>query len=93
MLPGLSDELSALAQDGLLRSLTVRHHTGGVWGADETGGRATANFSSNDYLNLARHPEVCEAAVDAVARWGTGATASRLMSGHLTLHEELEQEL
>lgn len=46
--------------------------------------------SSNDYLGLSRHPEVIEAAHRAALEFGTGARASRLVSGHFTLHQELE---
>lgn len=51
------------------------------------------DLAGNDYLALARHPQVIAAAVDAARRWGTGATASRLVTGTTDLHEELEAEL
>jgi len=51
------------------------------------------NFSSNDYLDLARHPDVVAAAERALRTAGAGATASRLVSGTLPLHEELEARL
>lgn len=51
------------------------------------------NFSSNDYLNLARHPAVVAAAERALHAAGAGATASRLVSGTQPLHEELEARL
>ncbi len=51
------------------------------------------NFSSNDYLNLAQHPDVIAAAERALHAAGAGATASRLVSGTLPLHEELEARL
>ena len=50
----------------------------------------TNSLSSNDYLGLARHPEVIEAAVKAVSTYGTGSTGSRFLSGNLELSEELE---
>ena len=49
--------------------------------------------ASNDYLGLSRHPEVIEAAQDAAQRFGAGARASRLVSGHFALVDELEREL
>ena len=49
--------------------------------------------ASNDYLGLSRHPEVVRAAQDAAAQFGTGARASRLVSGHFLLAGELESEL
>ncbi len=48
---------------------------------------------SNNYLGLADHPQVREAAADAAMRLGVGAGASRLVSGTMTIHRELEQRL
>jgi glycine C-acetyltransferase/8-amino-7-oxononanoate synthase len=48
---------------------------------------------SNNYLGLAEHPRVREAAADAAMRWGVGAGASRLVSGTMTIHDTLEQRL
>lgn len=54
---------------------------------------ATIDLAGNDYLGLARDPAVCRAAADAALRWGSGAGASRLVTGTLDLHAELETEL
>ncbi|AKC39223.1 8-amino-7-oxononanoate synthase [Mycolicibacterium phlei] len=51
------------------------------------------DLASNDYLGLARHPEVIEAGVEALRVWGAGSTGSRLVTGNTELHEELEREL
>ncbi len=51
------------------------------------------DLASNDYLGLARHPEVVEGAARAARRWGAGATGSRLVTGTTELHAELEREL
>ena len=48
---------------------------------------------SNNYLGLADHPRVREAAADAAMRWGAGAGASRLVSGNMTIHRRLEEQL
>ncbi|MDT8389009.1 MAG: 8-amino-7-oxononanoate synthase [Lentisphaeria bacterium] len=56
-------------------------------------GQRLINFCSNDYLDLARHPHVLDAAKQAVDTFGAGATSSRLVSGTLTLHERLENRL
>ena len=56
-------------------------------------GRRYANFASNDYLGLAADPRVRAAAIDAVERFGTSASASRLISGNNSLHRELESRL
>jgi glycine C-acetyltransferase/8-amino-7-oxononanoate synthase len=50
-------------------------------------------FCSNNYLGLAEHPRVREAAADAAMRWGVGAGASRLVSGTMTIHDALEERL
>ncbi|MFE2046052.1 8-amino-7-oxononanoate synthase [Streptomyces sp. NPDC059477] len=51
------------------------------------------DLASNDYLGLARHPEVVEGAVGAARTWGAGATGSRLVTGSTALHADLEREL
>ncbi|MCX4593671.1 8-amino-7-oxononanoate synthase [Streptomyces sp. NBC_01549] len=51
------------------------------------------DLAGNDYLGLARHPEITAAAAAAAHRWGAGATGSRLVSGTTELHGELEREL
>ncbi|MYW63563.1 aminotransferase class I/II-fold pyridoxal phosphate-dependent enzyme [Streptomyces sp. SID8379] len=51
------------------------------------------DLASNDYLGLARHPEVVAGAAEAARRWGGGATGSRLVTGTTELHTELEREL
>lgn len=51
------------------------------------------DLASNDYLGLARHPEVAEGAARAARTWGGGATGSRLVTGTTELHTELEREL
>ncbi|MET8859675.1 8-amino-7-oxononanoate synthase [Streptomyces sp. NPDC004579] len=51
------------------------------------------DLASNDYLGLARHPEVTEGAAAAARLWGGGATGSRLVTGTTELHGELEREL
>jgi glycine C-acetyltransferase/8-amino-7-oxononanoate synthase len=56
-------------------------------------GRPVLLLCSNNYLGLADHPRVRQAAADAAARWGVGAGASRLVSGTMTVHRELEARL
>ncbi|AYL34809.1 8-amino-7-oxononanoate synthase [Streptomyces sp. PDY-4] len=51
------------------------------------------DLASNDYLGLARHPEVTEGAARAARTWGGGSTGSRLVTGSTELHAELEGEL
>jgi 8-amino-7-oxononanoate synthase len=56
-------------------------------------GRPVLLLCSNNYLGLADHPRVREAAADAAMRWGVGAGASRLVSGTMTIHQRLEERL
>lgn len=56
-------------------------------------GREVINFASNDYLGLSMHVRVRAAAIQAIERWGTGASASRLVTGTRTLHHELEERI
>jgi glycine C-acetyltransferase/8-amino-7-oxononanoate synthase len=56
-------------------------------------GRPVLLLCSNNYLGLADHPRVREAAADAAMRWGVGAGASRLVSGTMTIHRRLEERL
>ena len=66
----------------------------GVSGASiEVGGRTLINYSGYNYLGLAGHPEVVSEAKRAIDRFGTTVSASRIVSGEIPLHRELEREL
>ena len=56
-------------------------------------GKPVLLLCSNNYLGLADHPRVRDAAADAAMRWGVGAGASRLVSGTMTVHRRLEERL
>jgi 8-amino-7-oxononanoate synthase len=56
-------------------------------------GKPVLLLCSNNYLGLADHPRVREAAAEAAMRWGVGAGASRLISGTMTIHRRLEERL
>ena len=57
------------------------------------GGRTLINWSSYNYLGLSGDPHVSRAAQEAIERYGTSVSASRVASGEKPLHRELEQEL
>ena len=59
----------------------------------ERNGRRLVSFSCNDYLGLNTHPALAEAARDAVAQYGVGAGASRLVTGNHPLYDALESRL
>ncbi|WP_025733148.1 aminotransferase class I/II-fold pyridoxal phosphate-dependent enzyme [Carnimonas nigrificans] len=66
----------------------------GIAGATTViGGRTCINFASYNYLNLSHHPEVLEAATEAMQRYGTSVSASRAVSGERPIHEAFEREL
>jgi 8-amino-7-oxononanoate synthase len=56
-------------------------------------GRPVLLLCSNNYLGLADHPRVRQAAAEAAMRWGVGSGASRLISGNMKLHRRLEERL
>jgi len=80
--------LEGLERDGLRRARRVLDSPQGP--AIVEGGRALADFASNDYLGLASHPRIRAAAHAAIDAWGFGAGASPLVIGHSRPHEEAE---
>ncbi|MFF3408683.1 8-amino-7-oxononanoate synthase [Streptomyces sp. NPDC002742] len=78
----IDEQAEARRRAGLVRTLRPRP-------ADSP----LLDLASNDYLGLARHPEVTEGAARAARTWGGGATGSRLVTGTTELHGELEREL
>lgn len=87
----LAERLAALARRGLSRRLRL------ISGAQEStvvlDGQEVLSLSSNNYLGLATHPALKQAAQDAIARFGCSAGSSRLISGTMALHQQLEQRL
>lgn len=85
------DELDRLERGALRRTLERLDAPQGP--RIVVGGLELLNFSSNDYLGLACSPASIEAGRRALAEWGTGAGASRLVCGHLAPHASLERAL
>lgn len=56
-------------------------------------GKEVVNLSSNNYLGLANHPKVIQAAHEAIEKWGVGAGAVRWIGGTMSVHDELEQRI
>jgi glycine C-acetyltransferase/8-amino-7-oxononanoate synthase len=87
----VSERLAELRERGLHRRLRLVE---GEQGPTVTlDGRQVLLLCSNNYLGLADHPRVREAAAEAALRWGAGAGASRLISGNMEPHRELEARL
>lgn len=87
----LQQKLEVLASKHLKRSLKHTGRGGGVH--VQRGGKELISFSCNDYLGLTHHPDVVAAGVEALAEYGAGAGASRLVTGNLPCYEELETRL
>ena len=87
----LRQRLDALCEQNLFRELRRVDSAQGP--RIEIGGKTFLNFSSNDYLGLANHPALKEAAIKAVEKFGAGSGASRLICGSLAPFHELEESL
>ena len=87
----LAADIAELDRAHLRRRRRVVEHYDGA--RLRVNGRDMLAFCSNDYLGLAQHPALVEAARDAALRWGVGATASPQVCGHSEAHEALEREL
>ena len=90
-MPDLAERLEELRSSGLHRRLRLVSSPQGPRVLLD--GRAVLLLCSNNYLGLADHPKVRRAAADAALRWGTSSGASRLISGNMSLHTELESGL
>ncbi len=87
----IADRLEELRDRGLYRRLRL---IGGAQGPRVLlDGRSVLLLCSNNYLGLADHPRVRQAAAEAAMRWGAGAGASRLISGNMAPHRQLEVRL
>ena len=84
-------ELEQLEKEHLFRRVTVTNRESGAYVT--INGKSALLMCSNDYLGLAVHPALKEAAVRAIERYGFGSGASRLVSGTGTLHFELEERI
>ena len=87
----LAAELADIAAAGLTRRRRVLDWPAGR--IARVDGQEVLNFASNDYLGLAGNAEIAQALADGALRWGAGSGASHLVSGHLTPHDQLENEI
>ncbi len=85
------DVLAGLRERGTYRRMRVLDGPQGP--RMRVDGREVLLFAGSNVLDVARHPEVVEAAADAAREHGCAAGGSRLITGNLALHEELEQDL
>lgn len=88
----LRTRLDALDELGIASPFFHVHD--GITGSEaEIGGRRLINFANYNYVGLSGDPDVTRAAQDAVARYGTSVSASRVVSGERAVHRELEREI
>jgi 8-amino-7-oxononanoate synthase len=86
-------DLESLARRDLKRTRRTLEITADEGAVISVDGRRLVNFSGNDYLGLARHPQVVEALTASATRTGAGSGASHLITGHGVEHQQLEEEL
>lgn len=87
----IDEEIARLKQEGLYNHVRTIGSAQGSW--IEVDGKRVLNLCSNNYLGFADHPELKEAAIQAIQKWGVGPAAVRSIAGTLSLHRELERLL
>jgi glycine C-acetyltransferase len=87
----IQDELHNLNESGLYNQIRTLSSPQGAWLVVD--GQRVLNFCSNNYLGLANHPRIVEAARKAVAEYGVGPAAVRTIAGTMDLHLKLEKRL
>ncbi|HET9589303.1 MAG TPA: glycine C-acetyltransferase, partial [Anaerolineales bacterium] len=87
----LAQEIEALKEQGLYNRIRTIGSAQGAWLVVD--GKNVLNFCSNNYLGLANHPKIVEAAKDATKKYGVGPAAVRSIAGTMDLHVQLEERL
>jgi glycine C-acetyltransferase len=87
----IQEELDNLEESGLYNRIRTLSSPQGAWLVVD--GKRCLNFCSNNYLGLANHPRVVEAAQEAMGKFGVGPGAVRTIAGTMDLHNQLEERL
>lgn len=87
----LGDQIQTLKDQNLYKVPKILETPAG--GRVRMNGKEVVNLSSNNYLGLANHPKVRQAALEAIEKWGVGAGAVRWIGGTMSIHEELEERI
>ncbi len=87
----LTQEIEGLKEQGLYNRIRTIGSAQGAWLTVD--GKNVLNFCSNNYLGLANHPKIVEAAQEATRKYGVGPAAVRSIAGTMDLHIQLEQRL
>jgi len=87
----IHQELNSLKEAGLYNRIRTLGSAQGAWLVVD--GKSVLNFCSNNYLGLANHPKLIEAAQEIVTRYGVGPAAVRSIAGTMDIHLELERRM
>jgi glycine C-acetyltransferase len=87
----IQQELNGLKEAGLFNRIRTIESPQGAWLVVD--GKKVLNFCSNNYLGLANHPKLVEAATKAIAKYGVGPGAVRSIAGTMEIHIELEKRM
>ena len=87
----LAEQLDELREQGLFN--TIRTIESAMDGRIVVDGKSVINFCANNYLGLANHPRLVQAAKDAIDTYGIGPGAVRTIAGTMSLHTQLEERL
>ena len=87
----LGEQIETLKTQNLYKVPKILESPAG--GRVRMNGKEVVNLSSNNYLGLANHPKVKQAALESIERWGVGAGAVRWIGGTMAVHQELEERL
>ncbi|MBT3322588.1 MAG: glycine C-acetyltransferase [Anaerolineae bacterium] len=87
----IKEEIAALQEAGLYTNIRTLGSAQGAWLMVD--GKKVLNFCSNNYLGLANHPKIAEAAKKAIDKYGVGPGAVRTIAGTMDLHTKLEERL
>ncbi len=87
----ITEELASLKEQGLFTTIRTLGSPQGAWLVVD--GKRVLNFSSNNYLGLANHPRLLQAAKQAMDQYGLGPAAVRTIAGTMDLHLKLEERL
>lgn len=87
----LTQEIDGLKEQGLYNRIRTIGSAQGAWLTVD--GKNVLNFCSNNYLGLANHPKIVEAAKESTKKYGVGPAAVRSIAGTMDLHIQLEQRL
>jgi len=88
----LESQLEGIREAGLYKSERVLSSAQNIR-IEVEGGSKALNFCANNYLGLAQHPEISDAAIDGIRTWGYGLASVRFICGTQTLHTKLEAKL